>query len=147
MIKESLDKIIDDLSREKNKILSYYLDEYSLGSGQFQILNEIAWNEGISQKIIAQKRKIHKSAVGKSIERLIENGYIYKERKENDKRAFCLYCTEKGRQMIPVIKNIVTKVDRILTNGSTLDEIRIFKDLCLHMRKNIDKFVEDTRKQ
>ena len=87
---EPVDKLIDDLSKDKNRLLSHYLDKFSLGNGQYQILTHIAWDEGLSQELIAKKRNIDKSAIGKSIKRLIENGYVYKIRDENDKRA--LFC-------------------------------------------------------
>lgn len=146
MVRESLDKNIDEVSREKNKFLSYCLNEYSLGNGQFQILNEVAWNEGISQEGIARNRKTDKSAVAKSIKKLIENDYVYKVRDENDKRAFRLYCTEKGNGMIPIIEKIVGEVDSILTKGSTNEEIKLFWEMLLRMKGNIDLFFKDSQK-
>lgn len=134
-----LDVILDELVRDKNRLLARSLDAYSLGNGQFQILNEVVWNEGISQEGIARIRKTDKSAVAKSVKRLIENGYIYKERDKNDGRAFCLYPTEKGRQMEPAIKKIVHKMNQTLSSGSTTEEIALFKKICLRMSANIEE--------
>ncbi len=133
----ALDKLIDDLYREKNKILSKKLEQYSLGNGQFQILNEIAWNDGISQEKISEIRMINKSATAKSVKRLIDKGYIFKERDEKDKRAYCLHCTEKGKQMIPKIRDIVNARESLLSKNIDEKEIKLFKALCQKMYGNL----------
>lgn len=134
---DSLDKILDDITREKNKHLQSYVEKFSLGNGQFQILNEIAWNDGISQEAIAEIRKINKSAIAKSVKGLIEKGYVYRERNEKDKRAFCLHCTEKGKRIIPEIKHIIDKVDNKLLKDFTEEEINCFRKYCIRVKKNI----------
>lgn len=139
----ALDKLIDDLYREKNRILAGYLDEYSLGNGQFQILNEIAWEDGISQEKISLKRKINKSATAKSVTKLIEKGYVYRERDINDKRAYCLHCTEKGMQMIPKIRNIVDEMESILSKNIDNNELLLFKKLCSIMHNNLSDKLEE----
>ncbi|MDF7801108.1 MarR family transcriptional regulator [Pontiellaceae bacterium B1224] len=134
-----LDVMLDELVRDKNRLLARSLDVYSLGNGQFQILNEVVWNEGISQEGIVRIRKTDKSAVAKSVKRLIENGYIYKERDKNDGRAFCLYPTDKGRRMEPAIKELIQKMDRTLSRGLSAEEIALFKTICLRMNANIEE--------
>ncbi len=137
-----IDQIIDDIYREKSKVLSLFLDKYSLGNGQFQILNEIAWHDGISQEGIASIRNTDKSAIAKSVKGLIEKGYIYKERNLEDKRAYCLHCTEKGRLMIPKIQKIVESVDQILLKDFSLEESSQLKRLCLKLKSNISTALE-----
>ncbi len=137
-----LDLHLDDLIREKNRLLARELDAYSLGNGQFQILNEVGWHEGISQEEVARIRRIDKSAVARSVRRLIENGYIYKERDENDGRAFRLYLTERGRAMRPVIDGIIHRLDQTYAQGSTAEEIELFKKICRRMNANITAVLE-----
>ena len=138
----SFDKTLDDVYRNKNRLLSHFLDKYSLGNGQFHILNMIAWDEGTSQEKISNKRDIDKSAIAKSVMKLIDNGYVYKVRDEKDKRAFCLFCTEKGKQVIPETRRILQQVDDILTSGSTEDELNVFIRVTKRMNHNIDGFLE-----
>ncbi len=139
---KDLDRHLDELIRDKNRLLAKSLDAYSLGNGQFQILNEVGWNEGISQEEVARIRKTDKSAVARSVRRLIENGYIHKERDENDGRVFRLYPTEKGRQMLPIIDEIIHRLDQTFAQGSTDEEIRLFKKICRRMNANIMDILE-----
>lgn len=137
---EPIDKLIDDISREKNRLLSSFIEKYSLGNGQLQILHLVAWDEGISQENVARLRDIDKSAVGKSVKRLIENDYIYKIKDEKDKRAYCLYCTKKGLEIIPKIGDLIQKLDEILIKDSTKEEIDLFKKIIKRMNKNIKDY-------
>ncbi|MDC7222285.1 MAG: winged helix DNA-binding protein [Spirochaetales bacterium] len=144
--KVALDKIIDDMTKEKNRLVAGFLDEYSLGNGQFQILNAVAWNEGISQEGVVQKLKIDKSACAKSVRRLIENDFIFKVRDEKDKRAYCLHCTDKGKEMIPIIRDIVEEVDQILTSGMDKREREQFSRLCALITENARRHLNGTRR-
>lgn len=135
-----LDKIMNDTTRDINKFLSHHMDQYSLGNGQFGILYEVSKEEGIWQETIAQRRNVGKSAVAKSIKRLIENGYLFRKKDEIDKRAWCLYCTEKGRKMIPIIVNLIETVKKLLTKGSSEEEIKIFRKVNERMSKNIEDY-------
>lgn len=139
----SFDKTLDEVYRNKNRLLSHFLDRYSLGNGQFQILNMVGWEEGISQERIAYQRNIDKSAVAKSVKKLMDHGYLYKVRDEQDKRAFCLYCTEKGKQVIPETRKILQKVDEILTMNSTPEELEVFIRVTERMNQNIDDYLTD----
>ncbi|MCL9773755.1 MarR family winged helix-turn-helix transcriptional regulator [Vibrio methylphosphonaticus] len=138
----SFDKTLDDVYRNKNRLLSHFLDKYSLGNGQFHILNMIAWDEGTSQEQIASKRNIDKSAIAKSVKKLIDNGYVHKVRDEQDKRAFCLFCTEKGQQVIPEIRRVLHQVNEILTSGSTPEDLEAFLRVTDRMNHNIDGFLK-----
>jgi DNA-binding MarR family transcriptional regulator len=138
-----LDEILDDIYREKNRLISSFLEKYSLGNGQFQILNVVAWNDGISQEGIASLRNKDKSAVAKSVRGLIEKGYIVREKNEIDKRAYCLHCTPKGRHMIPEIQKIVEKVDTILLKDFSSNEQSDLKNFCYRIQSNIASLVED----
>ncbi|CAM2906184.1 MarR family winged helix-turn-helix transcriptional regulator [Vibrio rarus] len=139
----SFDKMLDEVYRDKNRLLSHFLDKYSLGNGQFHILNMIAWDEGASQERIASQRNIDKSAIAKSVKKLIDNGYIHKVRDEQDKRAFRLYCTEKGKQVIPETRRTLQQLEQILTSGSTVEELDVFIRVIQRMNKNIEHFLSE----
>lgn len=138
-----LDEMLDDIYREKNRLISTFLEEYSLGNGQFQILNVVAWNDGISQEGIASLRNKDKSAVAKSVRGLIEKGYVVREKNQTDKRAYCLHCTPKGRHMIPKIQKIVEKVDEILLKNFSDIEQNKLKEYCLKIQTNIAESLEN----
>jgi len=142
-MEKPLDKIMNDTTRDINRFLSHHMDKYSLGNGQFGILYEVSKEEGTSQETIAKRRNVGKSAVAKSIKRLIENDYLYKKKDPIDKRAWRLYCTEKGKSMIPLIVNLLKLVKELLTKGSTEEEIEIFRKVNERMSKNIEEYFKN----
>ena len=40
--------------------------------------------------------------------------------------------------MMPIIKRIIQQLDQTLAQGSTLEEIALFKKICQRMNQNID---------
>lgn len=135
-------KKICDTGRNIKRFLSYHLDEYSLGDGQFGILYEIAGNEGISQEQISKNRNVDKATIAKAVKKLIDNDYIYRVKDKQDKRAYCLYCTEKGIKFIPEIKRIIILENATVTKGFTQEEVDLLSHLLERVTTNIDDFFE-----
>lgn len=135
-------KKICDTARNVKKFLSHHLDGYSLGDGQFGILYEIAENEGISQEQISRNRNVDKATIAKAVKKLIDNDYIYREKDKFDKRAYCLYCTEKGINFIPEIRRIIILENTTVTKGFTQEERDLLSLLLEKATRNIDEYFE-----
>lgn len=59
----------------------------------------------------------------RSIKKLIEIGYITKVENKDDIRAYKLYLTDKGREVIPKIFKVIGELLDILLEGSSQEEI------------------------
>lgn len=144
-MKKPLGKEINELARDIRKFLSCHLDRYSLGDGQFGILYELLHNEGISQDELRRRRNVDKATIAKAVKRLIDHGYLYKERDTLDKRAFCLYTTPKGRELKPEIERIIGLEQELLLRGSTPEEMEVFRRVMRRMTRNIEEYFEEGR--
>ncbi len=144
-MKKPIGKEINELARDIRKFLSSHLDKYSLGDGQFGILYELLHNEGVSQDELRRRRNVDKATIAKAVKKLIDYGYLYKERDANDKRAFCLYTTPKGRELKPEIERIIGLEQELLLRGSTPEEMEIFKRVMRRMTRNIEDYFEEER--
>ncbi len=144
-MKKPIGKEINELARDIRKFLSCHLDRYSLGDGQFGILYELLHNEGVSQDELRRRRNVDKATIAKAVKKLIDYGYLYKERDANDKRAFCLYTTPKGRELKPEIERIIGLEQELLLRGSTPEEMEIFKRVMRRMTRNIEDYFEEER--
>lgn len=144
-MKKPLGKEINELGRDIRKFLSHHLDKYSLGDGQFGILYELLHNEGVSQDELRRRRNVDKATIAKAVKKLIDHGYLYKERDTKDKRAFCLYTTLKGRELKPEIERIIEMEQELLLRGSTPEEMEIFKRVMRRMTSNIEEYFEEGR--
>lgn len=141
-MRKPLGKEINELGRDIRKIFNYHLEGYSLGDGQFSILYEVFYNPGISQEKLSKKRNVDKTTIAKAVKKLINNGYIKKDKDKIDKRAYCLLCTEKAAQLIPEIKRVIKLENKVITEGFSEDEIKVFRKMMEKITKNIDKHLK-----
>ncbi|EAG7334593.1 winged helix-turn-helix transcriptional regulator [Listeria monocytogenes] len=66
---------------------------------QFFVLLEIATYDGISATELAATLAVNKSAITPKLKKLVEKGYIRRERNQLDKRAVVLTISEKGNNV------------------------------------------------
>lgn len=86
------------------------------------ILNE---NEGISQNEISRELSVDKAMSARTIKKLIELGYIEKRENKEDIRAYRLFLTDKGREVIPEIIKVIHSWIDILVEGCSEEEMEI----------------------
>ena len=134
-------KEINELARDIRRFLSFHLDKYNLGEGQFGMLYDISKNEGISQDELSRKRNLDKTTIAKALKKLAKNGYVEKKRDESDKRVYRLHCTEKALVLMPEIKRVIALEHEILTMNLSEEEIQIFKRIMKRMTQNIEDYL------
>lgn len=66
---------------------------------QFFVLREIATYDGINATELAATLAVNKSAITPKLKKLVEKGYIRRERNQLDKRAVVLTISEKGNNV------------------------------------------------
>ncbi|MDY9924909.1 MarR family transcriptional regulator [Methanosarcina sp.] len=103
------------------------LEEYGIGSGQFDFLMVLYRKDGISQENLARILKVSKATSTRAIQSLEKEGYVYRQRDENDLRAYRVYLTEKGREMREIIlEKLISFLDTLLSDF-TPEEKEIFR--------------------
>ncbi len=107
------------------------LEAYGVGSGQFEFLLFLYHKDGVSQETLAKILKVSKATSARAIQNLEKEGYVYRQRDENDLRAYRVYLTEKGKEMRDIIFNKLTSFINILFSDFTPEEKEIFR-LLIH---------------
>ena len=93
------------------------LEDYGIGSGQFDFLMVLYRQDGISQETLAKILKVSKATSARAIQSLEKEGYVYRQRDEKDLRAYKVYLTEKGKEMRGVIlEKLISFVDALLSD-------------------------------
>ena len=119
------------------------LEDYGIGSGQFDFLMVLYRKDGISQENLAKILKVSKATSTRAIQSLEKEGYVYRQRDENDLRAYRVYLTGKGREMRDIIlEKLISFVDTLLSDF-TPEENEIFRRL---VRKAAFKLCENSVK-
>lgn len=133
---EVIGKTLSIIYRYRQIIINHKLKPYGLGSGQHIFLINIAKNEGINQKDLTNLVMIDKATTAKALKKLEENGYIYRQCDELDRRYNQLFLTEKGRQTMPVITSVLMEITEELIVGMTEEE-------CLYFSNCLDKLLDN----
>lgn len=88
------------LFRNTQKYFDKVLAQYDIGSGQLIFLLSIYEHEGITMQEVTQIGELDKGTTTKSIQKLIEQGYIQSCIDENDHRVKRLYTTSKAANIM-----------------------------------------------
>ncbi len=88
------------LYRNTQKYFDRLLAKYDIGAGQLIYMIAINENEGVTMQEVSRLLEMDKGTTTKSIQRLIEQGYVETVVDENDRRIKHLYMTEKAGQVI-----------------------------------------------
>lgn len=76
------------------------LAEYNLTLPQFDVLAQLHHEQGITQQTLADRLLVSKGNVCGLMERLMEQGLVERRADPADRRAYMLYLTPKGKQLI-----------------------------------------------
>ena len=125
-------KIIGPIAHIYRSHLAYMikeLEDYRIGSGQFDFLMVLYHKDGVSQENLAKILKVSKATSTRAIQSLEKEGYVYRQRDENDLRAYKVYLTEKGKEIRSVVlEKLISFVDTLLSDF-TPEEKEIFRQL------------------
>lgn len=97
-------------------------------------LEEICADPGISQDKLAQRICINKSNVARQIAVLEEDGFVIRTPSATDKRIMELYPTEKTKQLLPQIKQVLASWETCLTQDLSPEEAQVVADALRKMK-------------
>ena len=105
-------------------------------------LMEICAEPGISQDRLAGRICINKSNVARQAAFLEEGGFITRVSCQNDKRVMRLYPTDKAKELLPQIAQIMDTWEDLLTHGLSEDEKEILATLLARMKIRASAWME-----
>jgi len=137
---EFVGKYISFLYRYHQTYLDKELEPYNIGSGQFFILMPLYKKDGINQEKISQIIKVDKATITRAITRLIDEGYVIRERDENDRRAYKVFLTKKGKGIKRNIMAIAQRWDDIILANMDMDQHEAVKTTFCTMYDNVSEY-------
>ena len=105
------------LYRNTQKFFDRALVPYDIGSGQLIFLLCINENEGITMQELTSLSEVDKGTTTKSVQRLIDQGYVQSRTDEKDHRVKRLYTTEKAAGIMPAVYEFRNHMRTILADG------------------------------
>lgn len=138
--------IVYFMSRTKDKMLHFITEKLQKnGLGELipshgNILTALYENHGrLTMKQIAKTTGKDKSTITPLVNKLVELGYITKEKNETDKRSTYIILTEKGRQMETTFRMISGEVYNAAYQGFSAEEKEVFLRLLKKLNHNFSE--------
>ncbi len=113
------------------------MKQFGITGQQMGYIRLIGENPGISQEELARRMQIDKGAVAKAVGNLAEKGFVERRKNPDDRRAYCLFPTEKARSIGSKMEQCVGRLEDALSEGLTPQEREIFEDLLGRVTENM----------
>jgi len=126
MTSADLPPVLTRLTRQMHTLQAQYLDHLGIGLGQSTILHEIISHFGITQEKVSERLNLDKSTVTRAVRRLVEAGYVEKQRNPVDRRSHHLLSTNMAKVLKPQFDLADQSLVEALTNGFSEEEIEQF---------------------
>lgn len=120
--------------------------DINLAKGQYIYLVRIMENPGIIQERLATVVKVDRTTVAKAIKKLVNDGMVEKKKEDGNLKEWKLYCTEKGRNLYPILEEEEIDIVRVATSGLSEKEKKLMHNLLHKMRLNIEQEWEEKKK-
>lgn len=128
------------LYRNTQKYFDKVLAKYEIGSGQLFYLFYIYENEGISMQETSRFSEVDKGTTTKSVNRLIEQGYIRAQTDESDHRIKRLYTTAKAAEIMNGIYELRNDYRNLLAQDIDFDSFEeMLAKACENSRTEISE--------
>lgn len=102
------------------------LKESGLSACHHSYILAICYHPGMTQDRLAKHICINKSGVTRHLAFLEENGYVERRPDLADKRAICVYPTQKMLDILPEIRRIADEWNTYLTEGIDESDLDCF---------------------
>ena len=140
-------KLIEPLSRKLNHLGRAYLSQLAkqvepLGiSRYYYALSYIYFHDGrLTQKALAGELGKDKSLIVTVIDKLTEQGFVYRETNPADRREHLLKVTSKGKKAVPQIVEAFEALNKSITEEISDEEMKIFNIVLKKMEANMKPF-------
>lgn len=132
------------LYRNTQKYFDRMLAPYDIGSGQLTFLLVINENEGITMQEVTRVGEVDKGTTTKSIQRLIDQGYIQTRTDEKDRRVKRLYMTRKGADIMRDVYEVRNRCRSLLASGMDFDRFEeMLEQACGNARSSLQPAVSE----
>jgi DNA-binding MarR family transcriptional regulator len=136
-------KSLSVILRHGQMYLDRELKPINIRAAQIAILGFLGIKDGVSQERIRRYLHLDKGTIAKSIRPLIKEGYINRVVNPEDRRAYQVFLTQNGRDIIPDLKNAVMTWTDILTADFTEEEKEMAHNLLSRMSDNAHEYLKN----
>lgn len=131
--------LVHDVSRIRRTIMDLLMRPYDITRSQWSVLSTLsrAGNDGMMQVDLARLMEVGKVTVGGLIDRLEASGHVERRADAYDRRAKRVFITEQGFEIIRLMIELASVVNRRILEGVTDDDLKVCENVLLRVKKNL----------
>lgn len=142
----SLGRLIACLYRQAQSHLEKKLAPLGLGSGTYPYLLMLDHHDTMSQNEITKHLVIDKATTTRAIQKLLKLGYVNKVQDPDDQRAFKISLTEKGKEQIPPLRQVLQEWTDIMSKNFLENDKKTAVHLLQRMVENALEYRNNNHK-
>ncbi len=135
---DSLDFKMVILGNKVKYHIGRLLRPLDITSEQLGILARLWEQDGLNQKELARKNLKDQANMTRILDKLVRKELVQRVTAADDRRAYLIYLTDRGKQLFQSTNPIVSQVKERVTTGMTEREIRTFSALIDRALNNLD---------
>lgn len=140
MERATVREVLLQLESNRKRLLKPYFQEIglTLGQGQPRILNTLLKKDHISQRELADQCEMDVTNMSRTLDRMVEAGFLTRERKPGCRRSYLIVLTEIGRKKAQEVHRGFKKVDEILWRGFSNEDMEFIVKGLQKMSANLE---------
>ncbi|WP_297407029.1 MarR family winged helix-turn-helix transcriptional regulator [uncultured Cetobacterium sp.] len=129
--------LISRISKLQRIYLNKRLKPFNLDGTQGVILFNIKEKNKVTSKELVEMGIIEKASVSKTLTKLTNLGYIFKNPSSTDGRSFLITLTNKGEHIAKEVNNVAEELDSIFKEILSVSSLNEINTLFSHLEKII----------
>lgn len=134
----SLERLMHEVLKLQHLEKKDKLENLELYRGQPPILFTLSEKDGRTQKEIAEIMKNQPATITKTIQRMEKSGFLERRSDSKDKRVMRVYLTQKGKDVIPQVKEILDEIETKMFSNLSIEEKIILKRIFIQVYNNLN---------
>lgn len=122
-------RYITQLHKRGRSFIVNEISQYGIGVGQIMFLFQLYQEDGLSQEELCEILDTDKGNAARAIKKLEEDNFVVRVKNEQDKRAYKIYLTEKGKSFKSGVIKAVEEWNNIIESTITEEESECLKNI------------------
>lgn len=135
-MKDSFDKCFFVIHRVWHAFMRERLGELDMEPRLLYFIHHLQDVEGLRQEDLSVETGLDKTTVAHAVKRLVDLGYVSRERCAEDRRCYRLCLTTRGRQLAPAMMEAMEQWSTGLAAGFSEDEVRALDSYLRRIAQN-----------
>ncbi len=143
---ESLGRLIYDTAQEMRNIAEKYLYPFDMTMEQMHLLKHMSIDNGMTQKALGLIVNKTPANLTRLLDRLESKTLIERRADPGDRRAYLVFLTEKGTNLVKDLHDTFQGLSSNLVNGITEEMQQIVKICLKTMSANIERMNKEFKR-